>query len=447
MMLLPQELAALARTAVALTAADEAEVVVSADDGALTRFAGNRIHQNVAESDTVVSVRAVVGTRQGVASTNRLDDAGLAACCEAAVAAARVAPEDPGFPGLAAPEPVELRDRASAATRAYGPEERALAAAAIIAQSAERGLVAAGTVSRSDYAVAIANSRGVDVAMGVTNLKSTVLSMGAHGGSGWAAWLGRDASDFAPDALGDRAAAIADRAADPGSLDAGVYPVVLAPDAVSDVMDFLGYLAFSGKAVHEHSSFIAGHEGERLLSERLTLVDDALADETLGLTFDFEGVPKRRTPLVTAGVVRGPVTDSYWAARLGLPNTGHALPAPNPYGPIPLNLEVAAGDASVDDMIASVKRGLYVTRFHYVNVEDPVHVTLTGMTRDGTFLIEDGRLTRPVKNVRFTQSVVEALATIEAVGSRRELVGLEEGGATLVPALLLSKWEVTGQTR
>ncbi len=447
MMLSPQELAALARRAVALTAADEAEVIVSADDSALTRFAGNRIHQNVAESDTVVSVRAVVGTRQGVASTNRLDEGGLAACCEAAVAGARVAPEDPGFPGLPAPKPVELRDRVSAATRAYGPEERARAAAAIIAQSAERGLTAAGTVSRSDYAVAIANSHGVDVAMGVTNLKATVLSMGEHGGSGWAAWLGRDASDFAPDALGDRAAVIADRAADPGSLDAGVYPVVLAPDAVSDVMDFLGYLGFSGKAVHERSSFIAQHEGERLLSDRFTLLDDALSEQTLGLTFDFEGVPKRRTPLVEAGVICGPVTDSYWAARLRRPNTGHALPAPNPYGPIPLNLEIAAGDASVDDMIAGVKRGLYVTRFHYVNVEDPVHVTLTGMTRDGTFLIEDGRLTRPVKNVRFTQSVTEALGAIEAVGSHRELVGPEEGGATLVPALLLSKWEFTGQTR
>ena len=447
MIMSPQELSALARRAVALTAADEAEAVVSADDSALTRFAGNRIHQNVAESDTVVSVRAVVGTRQGVASTNRLDESGLAACCNAAVAAARVAPEDPGFPGLPAPAPVEVRNRVSAATRAYGPEERARAAAAIIAQSAERGLVAAGTVSRSDYAVAIANSHGVDAAMGVTNLKATVLSMGGHGGTGWAAWLGRDAGDFAPDALGDRAAAIAERSADPGELEAGVYPVVLAPDAVSDIMDFLGYLAFSGKAVHERSSFIAGHEGERLLSERFTLTDDALAAETLGLTFDFEGVPKRRTPLVEAGVLRGPVTDSYWAARLGLPDTGHALPAPNPYGPIPLNLQVAAGDASVDDMIASVKRGLYVTRFHYVNVEDPVHVTLTGMTRDGTFLIEDGRLTRPVKNVRFTQSVVEALGAIEAVGSRRELVGPEEGGASLVPALLLSKWEITGQTR
>lgn len=446
-MMTEHDLAALARRAVALTTADEAEAVVTADDSALTRFAGNRIHQNVAESDTTVSVRAVVGKRQGVASTNRLDDSGLAACCAAAVAAARVAPEDPDFPGLPAPAPIETRERVSAATRAFGADERARAVAAIIAQSSERGLTAAGTVAKADYAVAVANSHGVDAAMAVTTLKATVLSMGGHGGSGWAAWLGRDAVDFAPDALGDRAAAIAERSAEPGALDAGTYPVVLAPDAVADLLDFMGYYGFGAKPVFERSSFVAAHEGERLLSERLTIVDDALAEDALGLTFDFEGVPKRVTPLIEQGVVRGPVTDSYWAARLGRSNTGHALPAPNPYGPAPLNLTIAAGDARVDDMIANVKRGLYVTRFHYVNVEDPVHLTLTGMTRDGTFLIEDGRLTRPVKNVRFTQGVVEALGAVEAVGRTRELVGPEEGGATLVPALLLATWEVTGQTR
>jgi PmbA protein len=150
---------------------------------------------------------------------------------------------------------------------------------------------------------------------------------------------------------------------------------------------------------------------------------------------------------VEAGVVRGPVTDSYWAAKLGVPNTGHALPAPNPYGPLPINLDLAAGDTRVDEMIASVTRGLYVTRFHYVNVEDPLRVVLTGMTRDGTFMIEDGRLTKPVKNVRFTQSVVDALSDVEAVGDRRVLIGSEEGNANLAPALLIARWAVTGQTR
>ncbi|MCE5202900.1 MAG: TldD/PmbA family protein [Actinomycetia bacterium] len=439
--------AELARRAVSTVAADEAEAVVSAEDSALTRFANNHIHQNVAETGVSVSIRAVVGTRQGVASTNRTDDEGLRACAEAAARAATVAPEDPEFRGLPAPMPVELRDRAFESTRRFDAEARARAAAAIIAQSTERGLTAAGTVSRTEYAVAVANSHGIDVSEAVTSVKSTVLAMGVDGGSGWASWLGGDADAFAPEALGDQAATLAQRSEGPGALDAGVYPVVLAPDAVSDLMDFLGYTSFGAKDVYEHSSFVADHQGQQVFSELFSLTDDALAEETLGLTFDFEGMPKRRVPLVDKGVVLGPVTDSYWAARLGLPNTGHALPAPNPYGPLPLNLEVAPGDATIDEMIKGLKRGLYVTRFHYMNVEDPLKVTLTGMTRDGTFLIEDGRLTRPVKNVRFTQSLVEALGSVRAVGNARALIGPDEGGATLVPALLLERWEFTGQTR
>jgi predicted Zn-dependent protease len=140
------------------------------------------------------------------------------------------------------------------------------------------------------------------------------------------------------------------------------------------------------------------------------------------------------------------VTDSYYARKLGLPNTGHALPAPNPYGPMPLNLEMSAGDITEGEMVASIKRGVYVTRFHYVNVEDPMKVVLTGMTRDGTFLIENGELTRPVRNLRFTQGALEALSHVGAVGSKRALIGPGEGGATLVPALLLERWEFTGQT-
>lgn len=437
----------LAARAVALTPADEAEAVVMANDAALTRFANNRIHQNVAEENTSVSVRAVLGKRTGVASTNRLDDEGLRACCESAVAAARIAPEDAGFPGLPGPEPIERVERVCESTRAFDAEARAGAASAIIEQSRVRDLSAAGTVARVDYAVAVANSRGVDAAMGVTDVKATVLSTGNDGGSGWASWLGCDAARFAPEALGDEAATLAQRSENPGTLEPGSYEVVLAPEAVSDVLDFLGYLSFGAQAVDEKASFIAGHVGERLLSELITLTENALSAETVGLNFDFEGSPKRRTPLVEAGVVRGPVTDSYWAAKLGVPNTGHALPAPNPYGPLAMNLELAAGDTSVDAMIAGVERGLYVTRFHYVNVEDPVRVVLTGMTRDGTFMIENGRLTQPVKNVRFTQSAVDALSDVRAVGDRRVLIGPEEGGANLTPALHLGSWQVTGQTR
>jgi predicted Zn-dependent protease len=214
---------------------------------------------------------------------------------------------------------------------------------------------------------------------------------------------------------------------------------------VADILDFFGHLGFGAKSYAEGSSFLVNALGTCVADTCVSIYDDALSPATIGIAFDYEGQPRRRTPLIEGGVAIGPVTDCYFAAKLDRPNTGHALPAPNPYGPLPLNLEMQAGDTSVDDMIASIDRGVYVTRFHYVNVEDPMKVVLTGMTRDGTFMIEDGRLSNPVRNLRFTHSVLSALSDVRAIGSKRQLYG-GEGGAILAPALLIGHWEFTGQT-
>jgi predicted Zn-dependent protease len=444
-MLTPAEARELARRVVALTPADQAEALVAAESSALTRFANNRITQNVAEEDAIVNVRAVLGKRVGVASTNRLDDASLRGAAEAAVAAAKISPEDPNFPGLPAPVPAETPDRARASTRAFDAEARAKAVGAIVDQSVYHGLTAAGKVRAAEHTIAVANSLGVDVGMALTGAQATVLSMGDDGGSGWASFLDADSDNLAPDALGDVASDLALRSANPGALDPGSYTVVLGPEAVSDLIDFLAYVGFSAKAVAEGRSFMSGHTGEKLMSELVSIADDALSLNAMGTTFDYEGQPKRRVQLVERGVVGEPVTDSYWAAKLSRANTGHALPAPNSYGPMPLNCEIAAGDATLDELIADVGTGVYVTRFHYVNVEDPVSVLLTGMTRDGTFAIENGRLARPLKNLRFTQSAVQALASCKGVTRERSFVGMEESAA-LVPALLLGSFAFTGQT-
>jgi predicted Zn-dependent protease len=444
-MMTPHDARELARHVVTLTDADAAEALVTAESSALTRFANNRITQNVAEKNVVVNVRAVLGRRVGAASTNRLDETSLAEAAEAAVAAARVSPEDPDFPGLPSATPVETPQRAHQTTRDFDASARADAVRAIVSQSAEHGLVAAGKVRAAEHTIAVANSLGVDVGMSLTGAQATVLSMGDDGGSGWASFLSPDASRLAADAIGDEAADLARRSASPGALDPGDYTVVLGPEAVADIIEFLAYFVFSAKAVAEGRSFMTGHAGETLVSELVSIADDALASHASGVTFDFEGQPKGRTPMIERGVVCDPVTDSYWAAKLGVPNTGHALPAPNAYGPMPLNLEMSAGDASLDELVSSVKRGVYVTRFHYVNVEDPMSVLLTGMTRDGTFMIEDGRLGRPLKNLRFTQGAVEALASCMGCTRERKMVGTEEN-AVYVPALLLGKFTFTGQT-
>jgi len=444
-MMTPEQARELARLAVSMTDSDQAEALVAAEKSALTRFANNRINQNVAEENALVSIRAVVGKRVGVASTNRLDDASLRATAQAAVRAARIAPEDSAFPGLPAPEPVREAHRGVQATRDFDAAARAEAVGGIVAQSSSRGLTAAGKVRSAEQVIAVANSLGVDVGQSITGAQATVLSMGAETGSGWASFLDADVRNLAPEALGSQAADLAQRSANPVALDPGEYTVVLAPEAVADIMDFLAYVGFSAKAVDEGRSFMSGHLEEGLMSEYVSIFDDALSDHAMGLTFDYEGQPKRTVPLIEYGVAIKPVTDSYWAAKTGWNNTGHALPAPNPYGPMPLNMEMWPGEASIDELIGGVKRGVYVTRFHYVNVEDPISVLLTGMTRDGTFMIEDGRLTSPLKNLRFTQSAVDALYWCEGATRERRFVGTEEG-ACFVPGLLIAKFNFTGQT-
>ena len=424
--------------------AEQAEAIVAASENALTRFAGNRIHQNMASEDAEVSVRAVIGTRIGVASTNRVDAEGLEVCCRAATDAARLAPPDPAFPGLPQPRPAQVDDRVEPSTMGFDESARAAAAGEMIVGSATSGGTAAGGVSCDHTVVAIANSLGTDVAMARTSVRATVLSASAHGGTGWAAFAGRGADALGPRTLGDRASGVANRSADPVELDAGVYTVVLAPEAVADVAQFLAWYGGSIKSVEEGRSFMSGKLGKRVTSPMITLVDDALASWSTGLTFDYEGQPKTRVALIERGVAASPVTDSYWAARTGRPNTGHALPAPNSQGPLPLDVALEPGDAEPSQLIAAVKRGIYVTRFHYVNIEDPTRVTLTGMTRNGTFLIENGELTSPAKDLRFTQPALEALDTTLGVSTHRELVG-EEGGA-FVPYLLLERFTFTGRT-
>ncbi len=437
---------ALARRALRATRADAAEAIVTSSRSALTRFAVNRIHQNVAEQDTQLTVRAVLGSRQGVASTNRMDEDGIAACAEAAVEAARHAPETsdfPGLPGGAAYEPL-VRDLDAAL--AFDTHSRVEAAREIIEQSATRGLTAAGTVALNAFTLAVGNTLGVMRSASSADVRATVLAMHGTGGSGWASWLGADPSGFSARDLGAQAATTAERSARPVSLEPGIYSVVLAPEAVADLLDFMGYLGFGAKAYAEGGSFLVDRVGTKIVDERISVTDDARSRHNLGLGFDFEGQPRRRVSLIERGIAREPVTDSYYAAKLQLPNTGHALPAPNTYGPLPVNLEMAPGDLSERDMIASMGRGVYVTRLHYVNVEDPMKLVLTGMTRDGTFMIENGKITQSLKNLRFTQNVLEAFSHVGGIGAERTLVGPGQGAATLVPALLLERWEFTGQT-
>jgi predicted Zn-dependent protease len=222
--------------------------------------------------------------------------------------------------------------------------------------------------------------------------------------------------------------------------------VVLEPSAVSTLVGFLAWIGFGGRVLAEGRSCFSGREDTRVAAEAVTIVDDAMAPGTLGIPFDFEGVPRSRVPLIERGVFRGGVHDLRTAKQVGARTTGHALPSPNPEGPFPLNLVMEPGDATVDDMVADTERGVLVTRFHYSNVVHAVESTITGMTRDGTFLIEDGEVAYPVKNFRFTQSILDALRDTTMIGRETELASEFFFSASRVPALKVESFNFSGRS-
>jgi PmbA protein len=424
--------------------AAEAEALVMREDGALTRFANSEIHQNVAQREVAVNLRVVIGKRVGVASSGRSDDEGLRTLAAKAVAIARVVEELPDWGGLAKPRPLETAaDGFDADTAEATPEFRADAVRQVIAAADTAGVTAYGSFSTGTDTTAVANSNGVRVAGSRTAAHLITVSMGGAGGTGYAEAAAVDATTIDPGAIGREAAEKARASANAVAIEHGDYPVVLEEYAVVDLLDMLGYLGFSALAVQEERSFF--EPGKRIGSDLVTIRDDGADPAGLPMAFDYEGLPKQRVELVERGTCRGVVYDVQTAARDGVESTGHGLPAPNPYGPFPLNMVMDAGDATRDELIGGLERGLLVTRFHYTNPVHPKLAIVTGMTRDGTFLVEGGRIVGPVRNLRYTQSYLDALRGTVAVGSeRRTLKGFLGGVA--VPAVRVENWTFTGTT-
>jgi predicted Zn-dependent protease len=424
--------------------ATEAEALVMAEDAALTRFANSQIHQNVAETNVAVNLRFVIGRRVGVASSGRTDDEGLRRLAENAAAIARVVEELEDWGGLPAPTPVEDVAAAYApATADASPELRAEGVRAVIAAADTAGVTAYGSFSTGTETTAVASTTGIRAAGTRTVAQLLTVSMGPDGGTGYAESAAVDATTIDAAAIGREAADKARATANAVAVDAGDYPVVLDEYAVVDLLDMLGYLGFSALAVQEGRSFV--EVGKRIGSDLVTIVDDGRDPAGLPMAFDYEGVAKQRVPLLEAGICRGVVYDAQTAARDGVTSTGHGLPAPNPYGPFPLNQVMTAGTASREELLGGLDRGLLVTRFHYTNPVHPKLAIVTGMTRDGTFLVEGGRIVAPVRNLRYTQSYLDAMAGTVAVASARKTLKGFLGGV-VVPAVRIEGWTFTGTT-
>jgi predicted Zn-dependent protease len=429
--------------------ATEAEVLVVAGDSSLTRFANSEIHQNVAERSLTVNLRHVVGRRIAVISTDRVDPEGLRTLVHRAASIARSCEELEDWAGLPAPSAgMGAITGAGSMGWASGtadatPEFRAEGVRAVIAAADAAGVLAYGSFSNDAEAIAVANSAGIRAAEGRTSAQLLTVQMSPDGGTGYAEAVSMDATTIDAAAIGREAATKARASDHPVSVPAGEYPVVLEEYAVVDITDQLGYVGFNALSVQEGRSF--AEPGRRIGSDLVTIVDDGSDRNGLPMSFDFEGVPKQRVTLVEGGICRDVVYDSQTAARAGRSSTGHGLAAPNPWGPFPLNAVMSSGTTSREELIGGLDRGLLVTRFHYTNVVHPKLAIITGMTRDGTFLVEGGRIVGPVRNLRYTQSYLDALAGVSAVSSERKCI---RGflGAAVVPALRIDGWTFTGVT-
>jgi predicted Zn-dependent protease len=295
-------------------------------------------------------------------------------------------------------------------------------------------------------AVGLANSSGLFAYNDYTSASFSVTVM-ADDSSGWADSTQPNIHAVHPEVLTSVALEKALAGRRPRALPPGEYDVILEPAAVAELLLFMAWDGFGALPYLEGRSFVSGRLGQKILSEKVMIVDDVYNHQTLGLNFDYEGMPRQRVVLVDGGVAKAVVHDRKTAKEAGTESTGHALPQPNTNGPMPLNLMLAGGDSSVDEMVASTDRGLLITHFHYTNILEPMTLMITGMTRDGVFWVEKGKVRHPVKNFRFTESVVKAFNQVEALGRETVYAHAFWGGGIVCPAAKIRGFNFSSGTR
>jgi PmbA protein len=439
----------IARAALAHTQ-DDVEAFVHIENSGLARFAASRVDQPTLIADTIVRVRCVSDGRLGVASTNRIDEQGLTQVVRRAAEAAASAPSDPDFPGLAPQADFPHVAGYDQATATLGAEEQARRAEEAIA-AAE--LPVYGFFTSGVTELAIASSTGLEAEQQLTDATALVIAADERR-SGYAEATSWRASDLDVASVAREAAEKAARTDGGKELAVGVYPAVLEPYAVADLLEHFAYDSLGALGLLEERGYFAGRIGELVFDQKISIADDALDSSGLPKAFDFEGSPKQRVELVSAGVARGVVWDRVTASRAHdhARSTGHAPPTEYAsWGPLPHALCVDGGEAgSVDDLAAAIGDGLYITRLHYLGIVQPREGVITGMTRDGTFQIRDGKIAEPLVNLRFTVSVPELLGEVSGLTRDVKLVNASAfysdryPHGLRVPALATTRFHVTG---
>jgi len=429
----------------------EAEAVAHVEHSGLARFAGSEVHQPTLIENAIVTLRVVHGTRLGVATTNRLDEAGLEELARRAEDAAASAPADETFPGLAPPVVPPSVEGFDDETAALGPDDQARLAAAAIDAGADVPVYGFFTSALSELAVM--STTGLSVQQRMTDAMALVVAADEQG-SGYAEQTAWRAGRIDPAAVAHEAAEKARRTRGAAEIEPGVYRAVLEPYAFAELLDYFSHDSFGALGLIDKRSYLTDRLGQKVFDEKICITDDALDSRGLPKAFDFEGTPKRPVKLVEQGVARGVVWDRATAAHAGdgAESTGHASPAElRDWGPLPSALSVQPGSAdSVEELAELIGDGVYITRVHYLGVVHPREGVVTGMTRDGTFRIRNGKIAEPLVNLRFTIAVPDFLSDVYELTNKATLVnsqnfyGERYPYGVMAPAIAAERFPVTG---
>ena len=427
-----------------LTGAAETEVHVDEVADALTRFANNGIHQNVFEHVVTVSIRTATGGRTARATTNRLDEDSLRGALEASLSLAHSQPRDPKLLPMPGKQRYRNVNRFIKATAALTPEDRARAVRLACDLAVKKGQVAAGIFSSGMSQTAVGNSHGLFASYSETHSQFSI-TMQENPAASWAKADSPDVRDIHARKLAERASEKAHLAVKTKELEPGRYTVILEPAAVLDLVGFLFY-DFAATAVQDKRSCLNERMGKQLFGKNISITDDVFHPLQKGAPFDGEGIPRQKVLLVDRGVPKNLVYSRASAKAARRKPTGHGFTLPNEYGEAPMNLVFSGGDSSVEKMVASTDRGLLVTRLWYIREVDPYEKVMTGMTRDGLFLVENGRVTGAVKNFRFNQSLIEMLKNVELMSPATRTTG-EESFEMVVPAMKVRNFHFSEVTK
>lgn len=421
------------------------EIIALEGKSELTRFAESYIHQNVAETNLNLTVKIINEDRIGVVEMNSIDEHTILKNIEKAIEVTKITPRLDYHYQLLKPQSYKIKSKYSKDTANFTPLNRAQLVSQLIKEVNKREYEAAGAFKTEESALLVANSEGVfafdretkvDFNCVITRDNST-----AH-----ASFIDSDINNFNINKITDELLEAAFKNVEQIEVEPGVYTVILSPEAVSDILNYTGYTAFNGKMIMEGKSFVCNNRGKKIFPETITVSDDPFDELTMPIPFDLVGYPREKIDLIKDGVIKDGVYDHLTALKYNKKCTGNTLPPEHAsFGALPFNLVMKKGSNSVEEMISSTKKGIYISRFHYVNILNPMSVQLTGMTRDGTFLIEGGKLGRAIKNMRFNTSVIDMLKAVDMISKERQT---KSGfiGPVVVPYLRTNNFTFSSKT-